>query len=275
MDPLLASVMAILGKLAISKGADLVGDIGSDAVDAAKALWDAVVGKLKSEPTGQVVVKEYEKAPQVYEKPLEQLLKQSIEADAQFRGELAELLSRHHMAAARYCGTVTSSARNRAGAVAQGQGTTAQVASDRAVFVSGAAGPVTITGDRHVSAEIYNEGADPKHIARIRYEQEVTKIEREWERERQAYVINLDGHELVPTAAQVALISGTWVIALFISLAMGVSDFLPPVSYGPFAGVLFGGGILVFRVWSKASQYQDGESRYLQRRASVSENDFM
>ena len=52
MDPLVFSIAAILGKFAITKGAELLTDVGPEAVNAAKDLWTSAVDRLKKEPSG-------------------------------------------------------------------------------------------------------------------------------------------------------------------------------------------------------------------------------
>lgn len=274
MDPLVFSIAAILGKFAITKGAELLTDVGPEAVNAAKDLWTSAVDRLKKEPSGQQVISEYTKAPHVFEKPIYQLLEKVLIGDTALREEMMRLVERYERGVAEYSGQVLSSSTQGSGASAQGQGTRAQSATGRSIAISEVTGAVNV-GDRNVFGGTYNEGADPKHIARIRHQQEMDRIDREWSEERKKFLIYTDGVGAVPTNNQLVLVLALWIVGSLGTLIFGSTNPFGSASYGPFLGAVIGGAVMTYVTWNKANAYSQAEKQYYERRSGTSEESFL
>jgi hypothetical protein len=124
-------------------------------------------------------------------------------------------------------------------------------------------------------------------LAEVRYQNELAQIDREWQIERERYMITSnDGRRNVPTAGMgiaTALIGGVggliWTIFAFSLTHAGPEGFGPPPIIGivfPLFGVLFmcagiGYGIYCY---SRAAQYQQAFERYQARRRAMRQEDF-
>lgn len=120
MDPLTASVTIVLGKYALDKGAELAQEFGPTALEKAKELFVTALGKLRQDPAGEVIAAEFEKTPQVYQKPVEQKLDEAIKADPDFAARLKATLSEYEAAAEAYtAGTTSRAVQTGSGGLAQ------------------------------------------------------------------------------------------------------------------------------------------------------------
>lgn len=159
-DPLTATVIIVLGKYALDKGAQLVKEVGPAAVEKAGEMFKLVLDKIRNTPGGEWVAGEFEKDPNTYEKPVEKKLDEAIQQDAAFKAKLAELLTQYQHVAATHVGDATYQATlTGSGAIAQGPGSTA--VGERGVLVGGNVGGPIVTGSGNVihtgrSAAVHN-----------------------------------------------------------------------------------------------------------------------
>jgi hypothetical protein len=147
MDPLTASVTIILGKYALDKGAELAKAVGPKALEAAKEMFTTTLGRLRRDPAGEVIADEFEKAPQVYQKPLEQKLAAALEADPAFAARLKELFSQYEQATkdhAAATGTTYEATLTGTGSIAQGEGASATTATEGGTAIGSVGGDVNI-----------------------------------------------------------------------------------------------------------------------------------
>ncbi len=137
MDPLVASIVMVLGKYMVDKGIELGKEIGPKALDKVKEMAGMALDKLRGKPDAKPIVDEYEKDPEAYQKPLEKKLADAM-ADPEFAAKLkgvyeqyaAEAKAFNPQAAVSYSATVKGS-----GAIAQGPG--AMAAGAGGVVVGG------------------------------------------------------------------------------------------------------------------------------------------
>ncbi len=100
MDPILTPIMIILGKYALDKGLELGQKVGPKALDTAKEMFAAALDYLRhKDATGEVVANGFEESPAVYEKPVEQKLAESLQADPDFAARLKTMLEQYEQAA--------------------------------------------------------------------------------------------------------------------------------------------------------------------------------
>lgn len=125
-----------------------------------------------------------------------------------------------------------------------------------------------------------------EQLAEVRYQNELARIDREWEQEKERYTVpGQHGRREIPTAG--AGVGGGIVIGVFgvIWTAMAVAITGSAPNFGPFAiaklafplfGVLFtAGGIWMgIHVYRKADAYNKAFAAYQQRRAAVNPDDF-
>lgn len=148
MEPVFTAVISILGKYAMDKGSELVKAVGDKAIDKAKELYKFVLDRLRKEPAGEVVVAEYKKEPEVYEKPLELKLTQALEADPGFAQRLRELLEQFDQAAKAHsdaAGVKYQSIISGTGSTAHGTGSVAATATKGGIAIG------KVGGDVHVN----------------------------------------------------------------------------------------------------------------------------
>ena len=100
MDPLTASVVIILGKYAIDKGASLAKEVGPKAVELAGQLFVTVMSRLRESEKTKRYADDYEADPETFEKPVAKALDAEVQADPSFAAELRDLLSRYEAVAA-------------------------------------------------------------------------------------------------------------------------------------------------------------------------------
>jgi tRNA(Ser,Leu) C12 N-acetylase TAN1 len=132
MDPITTSVAVVLGKYALDKGVELGKEVGPKALETAKEMVGTVLARIRREPDGEFVARNYEQSPEVYQKPMEQALDAEVKTDPSFAEQLQALLSQYDEASKEfavetgrtYQATVTGSGAAAVGdgAVAAGEG---------------------------------------------------------------------------------------------------------------------------------------------------------
>lgn len=129
-----------------------------------------------------------------------------------------------------------------------------------------------------------------EHLAQVRYQNELERIDREWAMEREKYMITgKNGQRHVPTVGDglgAAVIIGVfgvfWTILAF-TVTNGGPDFGPDFGPPPVIRIffpLFGVAFTAFGIWSgitaaqKAEAYTRAHAAYQRRRAAVKPDDF-
>lgn len=133
-DPLTASIIIILGKYALDKGATLLKEVGPQAAAKAGDMLKTALDYLRRDPKGAVVADEFTEDSQTYAKPLEKKLTEAIQRDPELEKLLRKLLAEYKSAAKTYAPTYQV-ALSGSGAIAHGDEATA--AGERAVIVGG------------------------------------------------------------------------------------------------------------------------------------------
>ncbi|HLF25603.1 MAG TPA: hypothetical protein VJG32_04655 [Anaerolineae bacterium] len=119
MDPLTTTVVSVLGKYAIDKGASLLKEAGQAAAAAAARLFQKVMERLKADPGEAKNAERFEKNPEAFKAPVEVALDEQVQADPDFAAQLKALLGEYEKAAS------VSIANTGSGAVATGGGVAA------------------------------------------------------------------------------------------------------------------------------------------------------
>ena len=99
MDPLTTSIVAVLSKYAVDKGATLLKEAGQAAVDAAARLFEKVIGKLKADPAEAKSAARFEQNPEGYQAPVADAVDEKLKTDPSFAAELKALLAEYEKAA--------------------------------------------------------------------------------------------------------------------------------------------------------------------------------
>jgi hypothetical protein len=147
MEPILTTIMTILGKYAIDKGADLGKQVGSKALEKAKEIFTAALDRLRRDPAGEMVAQEFQKSPEVYQKPLEQKLSEALEADPDFAAQLRDILEQYEKAAKEHASATETSydaTISGTGSAAQGNGATAATATGGGIAIGSVGGDVNV-----------------------------------------------------------------------------------------------------------------------------------
>lgn len=113
-------------------------------------------------------------------------------------------------------------------------------------------------------------------LAQLRYESELARVDREWERERESYLVrDKEGNSSEPSAVG-SLIGGA-LATVFGLFWMGFTSSMPMAgSFSLFGLVFIGFGILVAIFgYSKANQFDAAKQRYLLRRGRLSATQFL
>lgn len=152
MDPIVTSIVIILGKYALDKGLELSKEVGPKALETAKEMFTLVLDCLRRDPKGEVIGGEFEQDPETYQKPLETAVGKMMQADTEFAMQLEALLAQYEEAAREHTATTGTSYRaalHGSGAIAQGEA--ARAVGERGVMVEGnVKGGVIVTGDGNV-----------------------------------------------------------------------------------------------------------------------------
>ena len=119
MDPLTTTIMTVLGKYAIDKGAGLAQEVGKAAAEAAGKLFAKVTGRLKADPAEAKNAERYEKDPKTFEAPVAAAVDEQIKADPDFAKELQQLVEQFKQAggASLVASGITATASNNSTAV--------------------------------------------------------------------------------------------------------------------------------------------------------------
>lgn len=125
MELVVAQVVAVLSKYAIDKGESLLREAGKAAADAARELFDTVVGALRNDPATTTIADGFEKKPEGYAEPVKDVLQDRLAADPALEARVRELMEQLQAAtpAATYSIIVSGSgaaAVNRSQAVGEG-----------------------------------------------------------------------------------------------------------------------------------------------------------
>ena len=94
MELVVAQVVAVLGKYALDKGEGLLREAGKATADAARDLFDTVIARLKDDPATTVIAEGFEKKPDSYAQPVEDVLTEKVQADPELESRLIELMGR-------------------------------------------------------------------------------------------------------------------------------------------------------------------------------------
>jgi hypothetical protein len=152
MDPVVTSIVLILGKYALDKGVELGKEVGPKALETAREMFGLTLDHLRKNPKGEVIASEFEKDPDTYQKPMEKVLAETAQADPDFVAQLKDLLAKYEEAAREHTaamGTTYQATLKGSGAIAQGKGAVA--AGKRGVAVGrDVTGSTIITGDSNV-----------------------------------------------------------------------------------------------------------------------------
>lgn len=132
MEPLSATVAAIVTGFLAKGAAAMTQQVGQAASNAAQTLAQAVLDRLRADPLEERTVERYEQAPEAQQPAIEAAIKDLLASDEAFAARLQELVTAYRKAA----GTGPSiTARDVGGSIVQG---------DRNVVVDRTSGTVRI-----------------------------------------------------------------------------------------------------------------------------------
>jgi hypothetical protein len=140
MDPITSSVVIVLGKYALDKGAELGKEVGPKALKTVKEMFTLVLDRVRRDPKGQVIAGEFEQDPETYQKPVEKALDAELEADPDFAAQLKNMLAEYEKAAKAHAAATGVSYAELHGDGALAQGTRAAAASSGGTAISGDVG---------------------------------------------------------------------------------------------------------------------------------------
>jgi NAD(P)H-dependent FMN reductase len=135
MEPLSATVAAIVTGFLTKGAAAIAQQVGEAASNAAQTLAQAVLDRLKADPLEERTVERYEQDPETQQPAIEAAIKDLVATDEAFAARLQELVTTYREAAG------TTSVINVGGDV---DGPIVQ--GDRNVVIEGTSGTVRIGG---------------------------------------------------------------------------------------------------------------------------------
>ena len=140
MDPLTSTVVALIGKYAVDKGATLLKEAGQAAVDVAARLFEKIIGKLKADPAEAKNAERFEKNPEEFKAPVAAAVEEKMQAEPDFAAELKKLVEEFETAKSAAGITVAVSGSGAAAA----QGSVAASTGATVFQVGGNAGDISI-----------------------------------------------------------------------------------------------------------------------------------
>lgn len=120
MDPITSSIVIVLGKYALDKGAELATKVGPKALEAAKEMFQTVLERVKR--TDPRTVEKFPGNPEGYNAPLTDSLNEVMETDPDFAAQLKALLEQYEKEAQEHAaatGTSYQATVKGSGAIAQ------------------------------------------------------------------------------------------------------------------------------------------------------------
>jgi hypothetical protein len=126
MDPLIVSIVTLLGKYALDKGVALGEAVGPQALETVRSMFGMVLAKVRK--TDPRTADKFPENPEGYEAPMQDVLQETLEADPDFAEALKAHLETYQEAAKAYAtasGTYYQASLKGDGAIAQGEGATA------------------------------------------------------------------------------------------------------------------------------------------------------
>jgi hypothetical protein len=147
MDPITNTVVGILGKYALDKGATLAQEVGRKAAEAAQEMLQLVLDRIGQEKPETAA--EFPKDPETYLKPLEKALQAQVAADQALAAQLQALLAKYEQAAQAHAASAgTRITQHGAGAVAGPGGAAATT------------GGIAVAGDVHGGIRTSGRGTE-------------------------------------------------------------------------------------------------------------------
>lgn len=148
MDVITASVISILGKYALDKGAELAKEAGPAAKEAAEKLFDKIIGYFRDKPETQAIANGYENNPTGYEVPMQDQVDTAVQQDADLKAELEKLIAQYKKEKEAFQAAQPGSTQvsvSEGGTAVVGSGNT--VVGERGVYVKGSVKGGITTGD--------------------------------------------------------------------------------------------------------------------------------
>ena len=162
MDPWITSVVIILGRYSLDKGAELAKEAGPKALETAKEMFRMVLERIAhSKPE---TAAEFPNQPATYQQPLESALAAEVQASPDFAAQLEALLEQYEQAAQEHAaaqGVAPVAIRTRDGAVAYGSGATALGAGAQQIRVGGDVSGGIATGSGRIGRPAEDPPVEP------------------------------------------------------------------------------------------------------------------
>jgi len=150
------TIVDLLSQYVADQGAALRQTVGEQAGAIVAELLAAVQAHLRQQPTGAMIVTEFEQDPDTFHKPLAKTLRQALETTADLTAVLQTLLTRYRDALVESAepgsaaGNITISGT---GSAAQGRGARAVTATGGSIAIGGNAGGNITMGGRNKDDE--------------------------------------------------------------------------------------------------------------------------
>jgi hypothetical protein len=100
MEPLSATVTAIVTGFLVKGAAAVTAEVGEAAANAARTLAQAVLDRLKADPDEKRNAERYEEQPEAIQPTIKVILDGLVEADAEFAAKLQGLVDTYQSTAA-------------------------------------------------------------------------------------------------------------------------------------------------------------------------------